>query len=261
MLLPAVDVAAGRAAQVLKGSPDDPASVAQAWVDAGAQMLHVVDLDAAYRRGDNGALLADLIASMPIPVQLSGGIDTYAGAVAALATGAHRINLASSALLDLDLVRSLVAEHGSGIVVGIDIRPRGESREGAADAEMTSTNPSGGDHVIARGSNVPIGPATEVIASLAGAGVGAVLVADASRDGSRRGVDLAMFARVADLIRHHLGVVDVVASGGVATLTDLEGLRTLAPKGIAAVVLGSALHSGVFTVRQAQAVFDAPSPT
>lgn len=271
MLLPAVDVAGGRAAQALAGSPDDPLEVAQRWVAEGADLLHLVDLDAAHRRGDNAELLGGMVARLDVPVQLSGGIDTQRGAEAALATGAMRVNLASSALLEMDLVRSLVSVWGPRIVVGIDVRPvevdandegeAGDVGEGGDESEAGDKGEvrrvsDGGDQVVARGSGVSIGPVSEVAAALVGSGVRTVLVADAARDGSRRGVDLAMFARVADLLRAHLGDVEVVASGGVATLMDLEALRSLAPNGVGAVVLGSALHHGVFTLAEARAVVE-----
>lgn len=236
-LLPAVDIRGGRAAQVPPGAPDDALQVAERWVADGAQMLHLVDLDAAYRRGNNAALLASLVDALDVPVQLSGGIDNASSARVALATGASRINLASSALLDPDLVRSLVAEHGRRIVIGLDVR-QGEAT---------------GDEVIARGSEEVVGPLADVVDLLASIGADRILVADASRDGSRRGVDMDMFRRVFGAIARRMPQADIIASGGVATLDDLRALRGLLPMGLAGVVLGSALHHGAFTVAQAAA--------
>ncbi len=203
-------------------------------------MVHLVDLDAACRRGQNAALLRRLIDELAVPVQLSGGIDTPESARRSLATGAARINLASSALLAPDLVRSLVDEHGGRIVVGVDVR----QGHGAA----------GGDQVVARGSDVSIGGAPEVIDMLASVGPAHVLVADASRDGSRRGIDLEMFTRMTELIGSQLPDAGVIVSGGVASLADVRALRTLVSRGLRGVVLGSALHHGTFTLEQATAV-------
>lgn len=204
-------------------------------------MVHLVDLDAAYRRGENHALVRRLIDELAVPVQLSGGIDTPEGARMALATGAARINLASSALLTPDLVRSLVAEHGGRIVVGIDVR------QGHRGAD--------GDQIVARGSDVAIGGAPPVIDLLASIGPAHVLVADATRDGSRQGVDLGLFTRMIELIGSQLPHAGVLASGGVASLADLRSLRVLASRGLRGVVLGSALHHGAFTLAQAADVF------
>ena len=225
-LLPAVDVAGGRAAQVVDGGDDDPLRVARAWVEQGARWVHLVDLDRAFRRGTDLPLLAGLVAALPVPVQLSGGLDTPEAAEQALATGARRVNLAVTALRDPAWVAALVREHGDRVAVGIDVL---------------------GDRVVARGSGEDIGPLDEVVATvraaLAHARPGAYVVADASRDGRRTGADLRLFA---DLV----GRLDapVVASGGVATLSDLAGLRTA---GVTGVVLGAALYHRTFTLGEA----------
>ena len=204
-LYAAVDVAGGRAAQVEPGHADDPIEVASGFVKAGASWLHVVDLDRAFRRGDNRALLRDLIAAMPVPVQLSGGIDSATSLQAAASTGAQRINLASTALLgddqelNCDFVAAAVAEHGDRVVVGIDVRA---------------------GNVVARGTNVEVGSVDQVVERLAETGATEFVVADASRDGSQLGVDIAMFGLVSAALRHVIPMASVVASGGVAGVGD-----------------------------------------
>lgn len=236
-LYAAVDVVSGRASQVAPGHNDDPLEVALGFVDAGALWLHIVDLDQAFRRGDNLELLRDVIAAAGVPVQLSGGIDSLTTLQAAASTGAQRINLAATALLGDDrelncaFITAAVAEHGDRVVVGIDVQA------GA---------------VVARGSNVEVGSVDQVVASLAGAGATEFLVADASRDGSRQGVDVAMFGSVSAALRDLIPSASVVASGGVARLADLSALAGLEASGVRGVVLGAALHHGAFTITQAQ---------
>lgn len=225
-LLPAVDVAAGRAAQVVDGGTDDPAEVARRWVDQGATWVHLVDLDRAYRRGDNLALLTDLIAELQVPVQLSGGLDTPEVVEAALATGAARLNLAVTALRHPAWVADLARARGERICLGLDLC---------------------GTRVVARGSGEDLGELDLLLTRLAehftGAGPAAYLVADASRDGTRAGADTALFAAMVRRLD-----APVIASGGVATLADLAALATT---GVSGVVLGSALYHGRFTVADA----------
>lgn len=228
MLLPAVDIAGGRASQVVGDSDHEPARVAAGWVAAGAQWLHLVDLDRAFGRGDNAALLADLVAAQPVPVQLSGGIDHDVALEAALATGATRINLASTALRDPGWVRGVVREHGERIAVGLDVR---------------------GGEVVARGTDARLGLLDDVLADLQGAGASSFVVADATRDGTRHGADTALFRYVAERVDGQ-----VIASGGVASLEDLIGLRALVRIGVRGVVLGSALYHGAFTLDEALVV-------
>lgn len=226
-LLPAVDVAGGRAAQVPGGAPDDPAVVAQAWVDQGADWVHLVDLDRAHGRGAAPDLLADLVERIPVPVQLSGGIADLDSLDWAAGTGADRVVLSSTALADPELVARAHQLLGERLVVAIDVR-HGE--------------------VVSRGTDLRLGPVPQVIARhpLLLHGVEHVLVADASRDGRRTGADLHLFAAVAGLV-----AADVTASGGVASLDDLRALRGLAGLGLTHAVLGAALHEGAFTLAEA----------
>lgn len=237
-LYAAVDVAGGRASQVAPGHPDDPLTVASGFVEAGASWLHVVDLDQAFGRGHNRDVLRDLIAAVPVPAQLSGGIDNPSALRAAVDTGAQRINLASTALLGDDsqvncaFVKQAIADHGERIVVGLDVRA---------------------GSVVARGTNVVVGSVEAIVARLADTGAQAFVVADATRDGTREGVDAAMFRVVSDALRRFIPNAFVVASGGVATLADLRELADLEERGVCGVVLGAALHHGAFTIEQAQA--------
>lgn len=225
-LLAAVDVAGRRATQVVDGGDDDPARIARRWVEQGAGWVHLVDLDRAYRRGSDLPYLAELVAALPVPVQLSGGLDTPEAVEEALASGARRVNLAATALRDPRWVAELVHAHGDRIAVGIDVA---------------------GEQVVARGSREVLGPLESVLTTVAdhlgGVRPGAFVVADASRDGRLTGADTAMFRAVVDRLD-----APVVASGGVSGIADLLALRDAGASG---VVLGAALHTGRVTLPDA----------
>lgn len=226
-LLPAVDIAGGRAAQVVGDGPDDPHEVARGWVAQGAAGVHLVDLDRAFGRGQNADLLARLVEELPIPVQLSGGLADAESIAWALSTGAWRVVLASSVLADPGLVEQVVAEHGDRVVVAVDVR---EGR------------------VVSRGTDLDLGPVEEVLRThpVAGPGLSHVLVADAGRDGSLRGSDVGLFGRVAVLVE-----AEVIASGGASSLADLRALADLSDVGVTGAVLGAALYHGAFSLAEA----------
>lgn len=226
-LLPAVDIAEGRADQVVGTGDTDPAGVAAHWVDRGATWLHVVDLDRARGRADNDAVIGRLVAGTPVPVQLSGGIADEAALSWALGTGAARVTLASTALLDLDWVGAALRRHGDRIAVGLDVR---------------------GPDVVARGVGTHVGGVRDLVVALTPLPVHTYVVADATRDGSRQGTDLGLFSALARELR-----APVIAAGGVGSLEDLRGLRSLSGAGVQGAVLGAALYHGAFTLEQALA--------
>ncbi len=228
--MPAVDIASGRVARVPEGDVDVPLDVAMRWVAEGAQWLHLVDLDRAYRRGSNSDVLQRVIEAMPVPVQLSGGLDDRESVTRAAASGARRFNLASSALLDAELIAWAVGEFGPAVVVGLDLR---------------------GPTVVARGSGVEVGELDRVLTDLAATGATQFLVADASRDGSRRGADIDLFRWAASQIATAVPGATVVASGGVARASDVAALAALEPHCLWGVVLGAALHQGGVTFAEA----------
>ena len=225
-LLAAVDVAGRRATQAVDDGDDDPRRVAARWAAQGADWVHLVDLDRAYRRGSDLPFLADIVAALTVPVQLSGGLDSPDAVEAALSTGARRINLAATALRDPAWVAELVRDHGSRIAVGIDVA---------------------GDQVVARGSGQPVGPLEVVLGAveeaLDDARPGAFVVADALRDGRLAGADVGLFRTMAERLP-----APVVASGGVAGVGDLLALRAA---GVGGVVLGAVLHSGTISLHDA----------
>jgi phosphoribosyl isomerase A len=130
ILLPAVDVAGGQAVRLVQGaagsetSYGDPLEAALAWQSAGAEWIHLVDLDAAFGRGSNAELLAQVTGKLEVKVELSGGIRDDASLARALATGCTRVNIGTAAMENPDWVRRVIAEHGDRVAIGLDVRGR-----------------------------------------------------------------------------------------------------------------------------------------
>jgi len=232
-LLPAVDVADGQAVRLVRGEAGsetaygDPLAAALAWQEAGAEWLHLVDLDAAFGRGSNRDVIARVVAAVDVRVEVSGGIRDDAALDAALATGAERVNLGTAALENPDWVRAAIVRVGDRIAVGLDVR---------------------GTTLAARGWTREGGDLYATLARLDAEGCARYVVTDVYRDGTLTGPNL-------DLLRAVCARTDrpVVASGGVATLADLRAIATLAPLGVEGVIVGKALYAGAFTLPDALA--------
>ncbi|MFI7437161.1 bifunctional 1-(5-phosphoribosyl)-5-((5-phosphoribosylamino)methylideneamino)imidazole-4-carboxamide isomerase/phosphoribosylanthranilate isomerase PriA [Micromonospora haikouensis] len=230
-LLPAVDVADGQAVRLVQGAAGsetaygDPLEAALAWQRDGAEWIHLVDLDAAFGRGSNAALLADVVGRLDVQVELSGGIRDDASLRAALGTGAARVNIGTAALEDPEWCDRVCGEYGDRVAIGLDVRGRTLS---------------------ARGWTRDGGDLYEVLERLDKAGASRYVVTDITKDGTMRGPNL-------DLLREVCARTDapVIASGGVSTLDDLRALATLESVGVEGVIAGKALYAGAFTVRQA----------
>ena len=233
VLLPAVDVADGAAVRLVQGeagtetSYGDPLDAALAWQQGGAEWIHLVDLDAAFGRGDNRELLARVVGSLDVQVELSGGIRDDATLEAALATGAARVNLGTAALESPDWVRSAIARHGDAIAVGLDVR---------------------GTTLAARGWTQEGGDLWETLARLDADGCARYVVTDVHKDGTLTGPNL-------QLLRDVCASTDaaVVASGGVSSLDDLRAIASLVDDGVEGAIVGKALYSGAFTLPEALA--------
>ena len=230
-LLPAVDVAGGQAVRLVQGAAGtetgygDPLAAALAWQAAGAEWVHLVDLDAAFGRGSNADLLAAVVARLDIAVELSGGIRDDASLAAALATGCARVNIGTAALEQPDWVRAAIAAHGDKIAVGLDVR---------------------GTTLAARGWTRDGGELDEALARLDAEGCARYVVTDIKRDGMLRGPNL-------DLLRHVCARTPrpVIASGGVSSLADLAAIASLVPLGVEGTIVGKALYAGSFTLQEA----------
>ena len=232
-LLPAVDIADGRAVRLVQGELDretsygDPVDAANDWVDQGAEWIHLVDLDAAFGRGENRGLIKKVIKSLPkrVQVELSGGIRDDRSLETALALGAKRINLGTAALENPEWAAHVIAEYGASIAVGLDVR---------------------GQVLAARGWTQEGGDLFTVLDRLEDAGCARYVVTDVTKDGTLRGPNL-------ELLREIMVRTDkpVVASGGVSSLDDIAALRELVPLGLEGAIIGKALYAGAFTLTAA----------
>jgi phosphoribosylformimino-5-aminoimidazole carboxamide ribotide isomerase len=231
-VIPAVDVRGGEAVQLVGGDPDsgttygDPVAAAERWIEAGARTLHLVDLDGAFS-GDraNAEALDSVVAAAgeDVSVQLGGGIRTAADATALLDRGVDRVILGTAAVEDPDIVAAVSESHPDGVMVSLDAK--------------------GGEVVVSGWTEgTGLDPA-EAAARYADLGAGSILFTDVDVEGQLAGVRTGEVRRVAEAVD-----VPVVASGGVASLSDVRALRGT---GAAAVVVGTALYEGQFTLREA----------
>ena len=230
-LLPAVDVKDGRAVRLVQGELAQesiygaPLDVALEFQAAGAQWLHLVDLDAAFGRGENSAILAEVVGRLDIKVELSGGIRDDASLKRALATGCHRINLGTAALEDPEWTARIIGEHGDRIAVGLDVR---------------------GHTLAARGWTQEGGDLFETLARLDRDGCARYVVTDVVKDGTLMGPNLELLQSVCAATKK-----PVVASGGIATLADIKALAQLRSIGVEGAIVGKALYAGAFTLQEA----------
>ena len=233
-LLPAVDVADGHAVRLVQGEAGsetrygEPLAAALDWQSGGAEWIHLVDLDAAFGRGSNAALLAEVtreLGKRDVKVELSGGIRDDETLERALSTGATRVNLGTAALEDPEWTARAIAAHGQAIAVGLDVR---------------------GTTLAARGWTQEGGDLWEVLARLDDAGCARYVVTDVTKDGTLRGPNLELLRTVCARTS-----APVVASGGISSLDDLAALRSLVGAGVEGAIVGKALYVGAFTLPEA----------
>ncbi len=236
ILLPAVDVSNGLAVRLTRGRVDtdteygDPLDAARDFLDQGAEWLHLVDLDAAFGRGDNTDVLRRVVDELAgsMAIQLSGGIRDEVSLNRALGAGVLRVNLGSAALANPDWVASAIAEHGDRVVVGLDVRGSTLAPRGTTDV----------------GTDV-----FEALELLEAAGCSRYIVTDVDTDGAMSGPNLLLLGDVAQRTN-----APVIASGGIATLDDIAAIRGLVDLGVEGAILGKALYAGAFTLTDALAV-------
>ena len=230
-LLPAVDVKDGRAVRLVQGQLNKesvygaPLEVALEFQSAGAEWLHLVDLDAAFGRGENTQLLAEVVGALDIKVELSGGIRDDDSLKRALATGCTRINLGTAALENPEWTSKVIAEYGERIAVGLDVR---------------------GHVLAARGWTKEGGDLFETIERLERDGCARYVVTDVTKDGTLNGPNLELLKEVCSVTKK-----PVVASGGVSSLEDLAALSSMNSVGVEGAIVGKALYAGAFTLEQA----------
>jgi 1-(5-phosphoribosyl)-5-[(5-phosphoribosylamino)methylideneamino] imidazole-4-carboxamide isomerase/N-(5'phosphoribosyl)anthranilate isomerase len=230
-LLPAVDVKDGRAVRLVQGELAKesiygaPLEVALEFQAAGAEWLHLVDLDAAFGRGSNATLLAEVVGALDIKVELSGGIRDDESLRRALATGCTRVNLGTAALEDPQWTERVIGEFGDRIAVGLDVR---------------------GHVLAARGWTKEGGDLFETLARLDKDGCARYVVTDVTKDGTLAGPNLELLQSVCAATNK-----PVVASGGISSLADIQALCDLNATGVEGAIVGKALYAGAFTLQEA----------
>lgn len=235
IIIPAIDLRGGRCVRLTQGQAsaetvysENPLSVAQRWVEAGAEMLHVVNLDAALNQKDaqNLKALERILYEINIPVQFGGGVRTRDDVRRLDDLGVTRIVIGTTAIENPVLLEHIVSEFGSTIVVGIDAR---EGKVALRGWEKIS-------HI----------QAIDLAQKVAELGVDRIVYTDIARDGMLSGINLEATQEIAEA-----SGLKVTASGGVASLDDIYALKKLQPYGVDSVIVGKALYEGVFTLEEA----------
>ncbi len=236
-LLPAVDVKDARAVRLVQGELSkesiygSPLDVALEFQAAGAEWIHLVDLDAAFGRGDNAQLLAEVVGKLDIKVELSGGIRDDESLQRAIATGCRRINLGTAALENPQWTAHVIAEYGDLIAVGLDVR---------------------GHTLAARGWTEEGGELFETIERLDRDGCARYVVTDVTKDGTLQGPNIELLRQVSAATTK-----PVIASGGISSLEDIAALAAIRTLGIEGAIVGKALYAGAFTLQEALAIASA----
>ena len=231
VLLPAVDVSGGQAVQLVQGIAGsekvfgDPRAAAERWQSAGAEWIHLVDLDAAFGRGHNAEIIAEVTAAMRLQVELSGGIRDDDSLERALATGCARVNIGTAALEQPDWCAEVIAAYGDKIAIGLDVR---------------------GHRLAARGWTRDGGDLFAAIERLDAAGCARYVVTDVNSDGMLRGPNVELLRQVCERTD-----APVVASGGISSLSDIEELADLVEVGVEGAIIGTALYVGNFSLVEA----------
>ena len=230
-LLPAVDISEGGAVQLQQGVAGsgwkfgDPWLAAKRWQDEGAEWIHLVDLDAAFGRGHNREIIADIVGRLDLQVELSGGIRDAETLEIALATGCRRVNIGTAALEDPEWTARAIAEHGDRVAIGLDVR---------------------GTRLAARGWTSEGGELWETLERLDREGCARYVVTDVAKDGMLAGPNLTLLAEVCERTDR-----PVIASGGVSTLDDIRAITAMVDLGVEGAIIGSALYKGAFTLPEA----------
>ncbi len=231
ILLPAVDVRGGKAVRLVRGELSaetqygEPLEAALAFQDAGADWIHLVDLDAAFGTGNNHEILREVISKLSLKVELSGGIRDEETLARALATGCERVNLGTAALESPEWTASVISRFGERIAVGLDVRGR---------------------TLAARGWTKEGGDLYETLERLDREGCARYVVTDVNKDGTLQGPNVELLKSVCEMTDR-----PVIASGGVSSLDDLIKLRELATGGVEGAIVGKALYAGAFTLEEA----------
>lgn len=239
ILYPAIDLKDGQAVRLLRGEMDkatvfndDPAAQAKAFVEAGCEWLHLVDLNGAFAGTPvNAAPVEAILASCDVPAQLGGGIRDMATIESWLSKGLSRVILGTVAVEDPDLVREAAREFPGHVAVGIDARAGMVATKGWAEE-----------------TDVQV---TDLARSFEDAGVAAIIYTDINRDGAMQGPNIQATADLANAVS-----IPVIASGGVSSLDDLRALKSCGAK-LNGAISGRALYDGAIDLKDALTVMKA----
>ncbi|XBH22580.1 bifunctional 1-(5-phosphoribosyl)-5-((5-phosphoribosylamino)methylideneamino)imidazole-4-carboxamide isomerase/phosphoribosylanthranilate isomerase PriA [Jonesiaceae bacterium BS-20] len=230
-LLPAVDVVKGQAVRLVQGEAGSetfygtPLKAAQEWQEGGAEWIHLVDLDAAFGRGANTEILAEVVGALDIKVEMSGGLRDDESLERALATGVARVNLGTAALENPEWTARAIDRFGDKIAVGLDVR---------------------GTTLAGRGWTKEGGDLWEVLERLEAAGCPRYVVTDVTKDGTLRGPNIELLEQMCAKTK-----APVIASGGISNLDDIVALTAMVPAGVEGAIIGKALYAGAFTLPEA----------
>jgi phosphoribosylformimino-5-aminoimidazole carboxamide ribotide isomerase/phosphoribosylanthranilate isomerase len=230
-ILPAIDIKEGRAVRLFQGELAKesnyglPVEVAQDFAAEGARWIHLVDLDAAFGLGGNFELIQEVISSVDIKVELSGGIRDDESLKRALSTGCNRVNLGTAAIEKPEWTARVISQFGEKIAVGLDVR---------------------GHTLATRGWTEQGGDLFEMISKLDAAGCSRYIVTDVTKDGTLTGPNLDLLKEVCAATN-----APIIASGGISALKDLVDLRGMIELGIEGAIVGKAIYSGAFSLAQA----------
>lgn len=231
ILLPAVDVSDGKAVRLVQGELGSetvygsPLEAALNFQEQGAEWIHLVDLDAAFGKGNNYSLLKEVVEKLDIKVELSGGIRNDESLNNALSTGAKRINLGTAALENPEWTKRVIKLHGDKIAIGLDVRGR---------------------TLAARGWTKDGGDLFETLKRLDEDNAARYVVTDVTKDGTLTGPNLDLLVEISQVTKKPL-----IASGGISKLEDLVKLKSLVSIGVEGAIVGKALYSKKFTLKQA----------
>ena len=233
-ILPAIDVKGGKAVRLVRGELSaetqygEPVQVAGEFAREGARWIHLVDLDAAFGQGENFSLIKRVIESVNLNIELSGGIRNEVSLIRALSTGCRRVNLGTAALEDPEWTADVISRFGDKVAVGLDVKNR----------ELSS-----------RGWTQTAGELFETIERLDRAGCSRYVVTDISRDGTLTGPNLDLLREITQFTS-----TPIIASGGISSIEDVKKVCELQDSGVEGVIIGKALYSGAFTLRDALTV-------
>jgi len=234
IIIPAVDIRRGKCVRLRQGRADaetvfsdDPAAMAVRWAEAGAELIHIIDLDGAFdRQPKNLRAIRGIIEAITVPIQVGGGIRDMATIEKYVGLGAGKVIIGTEAIRNPDLVKSAAKEFPGRIVVAIDARNGKVAIEGWTETTDVS--------------------ATDLARKFEDGGVAAINFTDIHRDGMQTGPNIAQTRRLAEAVS-----IPVVASGGVATARDIENLLPLADVGVTGIITGKALYSGTLDLKTA----------